>query len=101
MASAGIPDVDGCRARLAQRLRDQSAPTNLEVLSKPPVQYTSEARQLQVQGDVILRVTFTATARFRSRAWCMDWAMASMKRPAASLRKFVFVPPPATDRQWT
>jgi TonB family protein len=30
------------------------------VISKPPVQYTSEARQLKVQGDVILRVTFTA-----------------------------------------
>ncbi len=36
------------------------ASTNLEVLSKPPVQYTSEAKQLKVQGDVILRVTFTA-----------------------------------------
>jgi TonB family protein len=36
------------------------ASTNLEVLSKPPAQYTSEARQLKVQGDVILRVTFTA-----------------------------------------
>ena len=34
--------------------------TNLEVLSKPPVQYTNEARALKVQGDVILRVTFTA-----------------------------------------
>ena len=39
------------------------ASTNLEVLSKPPVQYTSEARQLKVQGDVILRVTFTADGR--------------------------------------
>ncbi len=39
------------------------ASTNLEVLSKPPAQYTSEARQLKVQGDVILRVTFTAAGR--------------------------------------
>jgi TonB family protein len=30
------------------------------VISKPPAQYTSEAKQLKVQGDVILRVTFTA-----------------------------------------
>jgi TonB family protein len=37
--------------------------TNLEVLSKPPVQYTSEAKQFKVQGDVILRVTFTATGQ--------------------------------------
>jgi TonB family protein len=39
------------------------AATNLEVLSKPPVQYTSEARQLRVEGDVILRVTFTASGQ--------------------------------------
>lgn len=37
--------------------------TNLEVLSKPPVQYTAEARQNHVQGDVILRVTFTSTGQ--------------------------------------
>ena len=34
--------------------------TQLEVISKPAVQYTAEARQLRVQGDVVLRVTFTA-----------------------------------------
>ena len=27
------------------------------------MQYTSEARQLKVQGDVVLRVTFTATGQ--------------------------------------
>jgi TonB family protein len=32
----------------------------IEVISKPPVQYTAEARQLRIQGDVVLRVTFTA-----------------------------------------
>ncbi len=37
--------------------------TNLEVISKPPVQYTCEARQLKVQGDVVLRVTFLATGQ--------------------------------------
>jgi TonB family protein len=35
----------------------------LEVISKPPVQYTAEARELKVQGDVILSVTFTAGGR--------------------------------------
>jgi TonB family protein len=34
--------------------------TSIEVLSKPAVQYTSEARQLHIEGDVVLRVTFTA-----------------------------------------
>ena len=37
--------------------------TDLEVLSKPSVQYTSEAKQLRVQGDVVLKVTFTANGQ--------------------------------------
>ncbi len=39
------------------------APTSIEVLSKPAVQYTAEARQLHIQGDVVLRVTFTASGQ--------------------------------------
>jgi TonB family protein len=46
-----------------QQTPREVAPTNLEVLSKPAVQYTSEARQLKVQGDVVLRVTFTAAGQ--------------------------------------
>jgi TonB family protein len=37
--------------------------TSIEVLSKPAVQYTSEARELKIQGDVVLRVTFTAAGQ--------------------------------------
>ena len=62
VASAGIPAMTAA----AVRRRDVAAApvsTDLEVLSKPPVQYTSEARQLKVQGDVVLRVTFTATGQ--------------------------------------
>ena len=47
----------------APHMTAQPVFTNLEVLSKPPVQYTSEAKQLRVQGDVVLRVTFTATGQ--------------------------------------
>jgi TonB family protein len=32
--------------------------TSIEVFSKPPISYTDEARQLKVQGDVVLRVKF-------------------------------------------
>ena len=39
------------------------AMTSIEVLSKPPVQYTNEARQLRIEGDVVLRVTFTAAGQ--------------------------------------
>ena len=37
--------------------------TDLEIVSKPIPDYTSEARQLKVQGDVVLRVTFTSSGR--------------------------------------
>lgn len=62
VASAGIP---GMQRAAAVSPTGNATPrsTNLEVLSKPPVQYTAEARQLRVQGDVVLRVTFTASGR--------------------------------------
>jgi TonB family protein len=59
VASAGIPAA--ATAVATQRAVSTPTSTNLEVLSKPPVQYTSEAKQLRVQGDVVLRVTFTAS----------------------------------------
>lgn len=59
VASAGIPAMQ--RAAVATPAANATPrSTNLEVLSKPSVQYTAEARQLKVQGDVVLRVTFTA-----------------------------------------
>lgn len=61
VGSVGIPQM--AAAAPAQAMKATPAATNLEVLSKPPVQYTAEARQLKVQGDVILRVTFTANGR--------------------------------------
>ena len=83
VASAGIPGATGTAtdgqlrqgslggnsrgrqqaAALPQMVAEQPAATSVEVLSKPPVQYTSEARQLKVQGDVVLRVTFLATGQ--------------------------------------
>jgi TonB family protein len=47
----------------AAQQRKEVAPTSLQVISKPAVQYTAEARQLKVQGDVVLRVTFTASGQ--------------------------------------
>ena len=61
VASTGIPAM--AAAAKTPVMTAMPASTNLEVLSKPPVQYTSEARKMRVQGDVILRVTFTASAR--------------------------------------
>ncbi|MDE3186572.1 MAG: energy transducer TonB [Acidobacteriota bacterium] len=61
VASAGIPKMTEVAA--APAITAVPASTNLEVLSKPPVRYTSEARKQRVQGDVVLRVTFTANGR--------------------------------------
>jgi TonB family protein len=62
VASAGIPAM---QKQVATAAVPDAVPhyTQLEVLSKPPVQYTPEARQLRVQGDVVLRVTFTASGQ--------------------------------------
>jgi len=62
VASAGIP-TQVVTTTASPAPTAQVASTNLEVLSKPAVQYTAEARQLRVQGDVILRVTFTASGQ--------------------------------------
>ena len=40
--------------------QDAAAPTPIVVLQKPLPEYTAEARQLKIQGDVTLRVLFTA-----------------------------------------
>ena len=52
------------QAAAAPRMNTQVVhSTAVEVLSKPPVQYTSEARQLRVEGDVVLSVTFLANGQ--------------------------------------
>ncbi len=37
--------------------------TSVEVISKPPVRYPTEARQLHIEGDVVLSVTFSASGQ--------------------------------------
>jgi TonB family protein len=61
VATTGIPSVS--RAVVVQQVVDKPASTSLEVISKPPVRYTAEARQLKIQGDVVLRVTVTASGQ--------------------------------------
>jgi TonB family protein len=62
VASAGVPTSIVASAPVKQ-MTAAPAVTSIEVLSKPPVQYTSEARQLHIEGDVVLRVTFTAAGQ--------------------------------------
>jgi TonB family protein len=62
VAMAAGPTVVATAAPV-QQMTTAPAITTIEVLSKPPVQYTSEARQLRIQGDVVLKVTFTAAGQ--------------------------------------
>jgi len=62
VASVGIPTASTSVAS-APRMVTGPPDTDLVVISKPQPEYTSEAKQLKVQGDVILRVTFTANGQ--------------------------------------
>ena len=62
VASAGIPTAPTAVVA-TPRPEARVAATSLEVISKPQPEYTREAKQLRVQGDVILRVTFTANGQ--------------------------------------
>jgi TonB family protein len=62
VATAGIPGMTQVAA--APKMTTQVVrSTEVEVLSKPPVRYTNEARQLHVEGDVVLSVTFLASGQ--------------------------------------
>ena len=63
VATTSIPNMTRAVAAPTPQMTATPAATNLEVLSKPPVLYPSEAKQLKVQGDVILRVTFRASGQ--------------------------------------
>jgi TonB family protein len=62
VATAGIPGITPVAA--APKMNTQVVhSTAVEVLSKPPVRYTNEARQMHVEGDVVLSVTFLANGQ--------------------------------------
>jgi len=61
VASAGIPGMTA--ASVTPKVVAGPPDTAVEVLSKPQPQYTSDAKQAKVQGDVVLRVTFTASGQ--------------------------------------
>jgi len=62
VGSAGIPATTTVAA-VQRPVSEPVRSTEVEVLSKPPVEYTAEARQLRVQGDVVLSVTFMASGQ--------------------------------------
>ena len=62
VASAGIPAVQKAEV-VTPAANAVPKASSLEILSMQRPAYTTEARQLKVQGDVILRATFTASGQ--------------------------------------
>jgi TonB family protein len=62
VGSAGIPTATTVAA-VQRPVSEPVQSTEVEVLSKPAVRYTAEARELHVQGDVVLSVTFLANGQ--------------------------------------
>jgi TonB family protein len=62
VASVGMPGLTPVSATPVYA----SAPaesTSVEIISKPPVQYTAEARQSRIEGNVVLSVTFLSSGQ--------------------------------------
>jgi TonB family protein len=62
VASTGLPGFAAASAGPAVD-NETVQSTRVEILSKPPVEYTSEARQFRIEGNVVLSVTFLSSGR--------------------------------------
>jgi TonB family protein len=62
VASVGMPGATPASAMPATYSSPVQS-TSVEVLSKPPVQYTSDARRSRIEGDVVLSVTFLTSGQ--------------------------------------
>jgi TonB family protein len=64
--TAGFTDTETPKAEPAPKKRDLGPPqTPVEILFKPKPEYTDEARKLKLEGEVLLRVLFTAGGEAR------------------------------------
>jgi len=62
----GFGDVDsGIAAPTARKRETDAAPTAVEITYKPRPAYTEEARKLKVEGEVLVRVMFSATGQLK------------------------------------
>jgi TonB family protein len=63
VAAAGIPAMTNAPTGPAAAAPQEAKTTAPVLLSHSQPEYTAEARQLKIQGDVVLRVTITATGQ--------------------------------------
>jgi TonB family protein len=63
----GFGDVDGTAKAEAPKKRLETGPPQIpvEILFKPKPDYTQEARQAKIEGEVLVRVMFTAAGEVR------------------------------------
>lgn len=61
MQQGGFGDTRAITASASRPAENLSPSTPVEVLSKPTPVYTAEARQLHIEGDVLLKVMFAAS----------------------------------------
>jgi TonB family protein len=62
VASVGMPGFTPVSATPVSASA-QAESTSVEIISKPPVQYTAEARQSRIEGNVVLSVTFLSSGQ--------------------------------------
>jgi len=62
VATAGFGSGPAAQPASVARVQ-QPVTTSIVVLLKPPPQYTAEAREMHIQGDVTLEVRFTASGQ--------------------------------------
>jgi len=67
VSKGGFGDVDGSAKAEAPKKRAETGPAQVpvEVLFKPKPDYTEEARKLKIEGEVLVRILFTAAGQVR------------------------------------
>jgi TonB family protein len=65
--AGGFGDVDGTAKPEAPKKRAETGPAQIpvEVLYKPKPDYTDEARKMKIEGEVLVRILFTAAGQVR------------------------------------
>jgi protein TonB len=63
VGSIGMPGYTPVSASPIVASSSEPESTRVQVISKPPVQYPTEARELKIEGDVVLSVTFSASGQ--------------------------------------
>jgi TonB family protein len=63
VAAAGIPGLQATSSAPTPAVQEQAKTTPPVLISHAQPEYTSEARQMKIQGDVVLRVTITTSGQ--------------------------------------